>query len=282
MNKADFKAKEFKSWTSVVPGWKKHDEALRNNTQNVTARMLDLALLKTGHTLLDIACGTGEPAIPAAQRVGSEGKVIATDWVADMVAFAHEKANARGIANIEFRVIDGEALDIESASVDAVTIRWGLMFMPNPDACVARAYQALKPGGRIVIANWAGPDKTPWASIALNAIKKHVDIPPPPPGATGLYSFADPARNRALLETAGFQSVSVEELTVPVIDAANGADYFAWVKDMAGPIASLFASLSVDVQAKVERDAATDARARSEIGGQVRLSGVTWIATGVK
>ena len=282
MNKAEFKAKEFKSWTSVVPGWKKHDESLRKNTSNITTRMLDLAQLKVGDTLLDIACGTGEPAIPAAQRVGSKGKVIATDWVADMVAFAHDKASAQGISNIEFRVIDGEALDIASASVDAVTIRWGLMFMPDPDACVARAYQALKPGGRIVIANWAGPGQTPWASVAFGAIKKHIAIPPPPPGATGLYSFADPARNRTLLESAGFQSVSVEELTVPVIDVENGAEYFAWVKDMAGPIASLFASLASDVQSKVEQDAAIDAQAQSEVSGRVRLSGATWIATGLK
>jgi ubiquinone/menaquinone biosynthesis C-methylase UbiE len=282
MNTAELKAKEFKSWTSVVPGWKKHDESLRKNTHVATARMLDLARLKVGDTVLDIACGTGEPAIPAAQRVGPSGKVVATDWVADMVAFARKKAEAQGINNIEFHIMDGEALDVAPGSVDAVTIRWGLMFMPEPHACIARAYQALKPNGRIVIANWAGPDKTPWASVALGAIKKHVDLPPPQPGATGLYSFADPARNRALLENAGFQSVSVEELNVPVIDVDNGAEYFTWMKEMAGPIASLFASLAAEVQTKVDRDAAVDAQARSETSGRIRLSGVTWIATGVK
>ena len=282
MDKADFNAKEFNSWTAVVPGWKKHDESLRNNAQGVTARMLDLAQIKVGDTVLDIACGTGEPAIPAAGRVGPSGKVIATDWVADMVAFARSKSDAQGLTNIEFRVIDGEAIDIAPASVDAVTIRWGLMFMPNPDNCIARVYQALKPGGRIVIANWAGPDKTPWASVALGAIKKHVDIPAPPPGATGLYSFADPARNQALLTHAGFTAVAIEELNVPVIDVDNGADYFTWVKEMAGPIASLYASLSPEIQMKVDRDAAADAQAKSEVRDRVRLSGVTWIAAGTK
>jgi SAM-dependent methyltransferase len=282
MDKADFKAKEFKSWTAVVPGWKKHDESLRNNAKAVTVRMLDLAQINVGNTVLDIACGTGEPAIPAAGRVGPSGKVVAADWVADMVAFARSKAVAQGLTNIEFRVIDGEAIDVAPASVDAVTIRWGLMFMPNPDDCIARAYEALKPGGRIVIANWAGPDKTPWASVALGAIKKHVDIPAPPPGATGLYSFADPARNLALLTNAGFQSVTIEELNVPVIDVDNGADYFTWVKEMAGPIASLYASLAPEIQMKVDRDAAADARAKSEVRERVRLSGVTWITVGTK
>jgi ubiquinone/menaquinone biosynthesis C-methylase UbiE len=282
MDKADFKAKEFKSWTAVVPGWKKHDESLRNNAKAVTARMLDLAQINVGSSVLDIACGTGEPAIPAAQRVGPSGKVMATDWVADMVAFARSKAAALGLTHIEFRVIDGEAIDVAPASVDAVTIRWGLMFMPNPDDCISRAYQALKPGGRIVISNWAGPDKTPWASVALGVIKKHVDIPAPPPGATGLYSFADPARNLALLMNAGFQSVTIEELNVPVIDVDNGADYFTWVKEMAGPIASLYSSLAPEIQMKVDRDAAADAQAKSEVRERVRLSGMTWITAGTK
>ena len=275
MDKADFKAKEFKSWTAVVPGWKKHDESLRNNAQAVTARMLDQAQIKVGDTVLDIACGTGEPAIPAARRVGPSGKVIATDWVADMVTFARSKADTQSLTNIEFRVIDGEDIDIARGSVDAVTIRWGLMFMPNPHDCIARAYQALKPGGRIVIANWAGSDKTPWASVALGAIKKHVDIPAPPPGATGLYSVADPARNQALRTHAGFTSVTIEELNVPVIDVDNGADYFTWVKEMAGPIASLYASLSPEIQTKVDREAAANAQAQSEVRDRVRLSGVT-------
>lgn len=282
MDKADFKAKEFKSWSAVVPGWKKHDESLRNNTQAVTARMLELAQINVGSNVLDIACGTGEPAIPAAQHVGPLGKVIATDWVADMVAFARSKAAAQGLTNIEFRVIDGEEIDVAFSSIDAVTIRWGLMFMPNPDECISRAYQTLKPGGRIVIANWAGADKTPWASVALGAIKKHVDIPAPPPGATGLYSFADPARNLALLTNAGFQSVTIEELNVPVIDVDNGADCFTWVKEMAGPIASLYASLAPDIQMKVDREAAANAEAKSEARDRVKLSGATWIATGVK
>ncbi len=282
MNKAAIKTKEFNSWMSVVPGWKKHDASLRQNTQSATARMLHLAQLKEGDTLLDIACGTGEPAIPAAQLVGRTGKVIATDWVPDMVAFAREKADRQGMNNIEFQILDGEALNIASSSVDAATIRWGLMFMPDPEACVAGAFRALKPGGRLVIANWAGPEKTPWAAITLNAIKKHVDIPSPAPGATGLYAFADPSRNRALLENAGFRSVSIEPLSVPVIDVGDGIEYFSWIKDMAGPIASLFASLANDVQSKVARDAAVDAEAHSEIPGRVRLSGITWIAAGVK
>ena len=96
---------------------------MRKNTCVATDRMLYPAQLKPGDSVLDMTCGTGEPAIPAAQRVGPTGKVIAIDWIVDMVTFAREKAHTMGVTNIEFRVADGEALDIAPASVDAVTIR---------------------------------------------------------------------------------------------------------------------------------------------------------------
>jgi len=282
MDQVEMKAREFKSWSAVAPGWRKHDESLRRNTRNVVARMLDLAGLQQGSHVLDIACGTGEPAIPAAERVGPTGHVIAMDYVPEMIAFAREKAAALGLNNIEFRIDDGEVLQFAPDSVDAVTIRWGLMFMPDPVACLKRAHAALKPGGRIVVANWAGPERNPWATVAVGVMKRHMEIPQPPPGATGLYSFADPARSRDVLEQAGFQSISIEELAVPVIDTTSGEEYFTWVKEMAGPIAALYAKLSPDLQARVDREAAVEAKRQSSVPEAVSLMGVTWIASAFK
>ena len=108
MNSDDMKAKELQSWSSVVPGWRKHDRRLSEAFRSVSAALLDKAGVKTGRHVLDVACGTGEPAIPAAQRVGPTGSVFATDLVAGMVAFAKEKARALALDNIESAVTDGE------------------------------------------------------------------------------------------------------------------------------------------------------------------------------
>ena len=115
---AKTKAREFEAWRSVAPGWGKHDQRLTAAFGAVSERLLDRAGVQEGHHVLDVACGTGEPAIPAARRVGSEGKVTATDFVAEMIAFAKEKAEASGLANIEFQLIDGEALDLSPATYD--------------------------------------------------------------------------------------------------------------------------------------------------------------------
>lgn len=101
-------SRELQSWTSVAPGWRKHGGRLREASGPVSQALLDRAGIKPGDTVLDVACGTGEPAIPAAERVGPTGRVLATDFVDGMVAFAREKAAAASLRNIEFRVSDGE------------------------------------------------------------------------------------------------------------------------------------------------------------------------------
>jgi ubiquinone/menaquinone biosynthesis C-methylase UbiE len=280
MDTSEAKAKELKAWTCVAPGWRKHDRSVTEGTAVVSARMLEIAGLQAGETVLDIACGTGEPAIPAAEWVGPNGRVIATDYVAEMIAFAQEKARARGLNNIEFRRVDGEALDLEPASVDLVTSRWGLMFMPDPVTCLTRAHEALRPGGRIVLALWAAPEKNPWAATPMGVIKRHVDIPAPAPGATGIFSFADPARTRSVLEAAGFTDIRLEEITVPMVDFASGAEYFGWISELAGPIAALLSTLSQATCDAIAEEVAAAAEEQSVRKPKVALPGVAWIAIG--
>ena len=163
-------AREFESWRSVA-GWRKHDQRLTSSFGAVSEELLECAGIQVGHHVLDVACGTGEPAIPAAPRVGPRGKVTATDFAAEMIAFANEKAEASGLANIEFQLIDGEALDLSPASYDAATMRWGLMFMPDPVACLGRICDALKPDARFATACWSSAEENPWASVPLGILR---------------------------------------------------------------------------------------------------------------
>src|SRR2546428_3711506 len=106
------KDQQRKVWGQAAAGWRKHDERFRRATAPVTRRLLELAGVAAGHRVLDIACGTGEPAIPAAEMVGPSGHVLATDMAPEMLEVAREKARAQGLTNIEFRLVDGEELDV--------------------------------------------------------------------------------------------------------------------------------------------------------------------------
>jgi ubiquinone/menaquinone biosynthesis C-methylase UbiE len=282
MDKATMKTKELGNWTRVAPGWRKHDEALARAFKPVTERLLDEAAVGPGGRVLDIASGTGEPALPAAVRVGAAGRVLGLDFVEDMLDCAREKADVRGLTNVEFRRVDGETLDVPGASFDAVTMRWGLMFMPDPGACLTRARGALRDGGRLALACWAAPERNPWVTVAMGVLKRHMELPTPAPGATGIFAFADPSRLAATVEAAGFRDVRVDAVELRPIDMATGAEYFAFTFELAGPLAALFAQLDQRTQELVAREVADDAETRSLVPGRVVLPGATWVASATK
>src|SRR3990170_5112484 len=130
------KERQRQEWGLAAAGWRKHDARLIENAAPVTRRLLALAGLSPGMRVLDIASGTGEPALPAAEVVGPGGRVVLTDQSEEMLAVAREKAEARGLRNVEFRVADGEELEAGDGEFDAVLCRWGIMFMPEPVRCL--------------------------------------------------------------------------------------------------------------------------------------------------
>lgn len=278
----DMKAREHQSWSSVTPGWRKHDHRLTEAFGAVSAALLDKAGIRRGAKVLDVACGTGEPALPAARRVGPEGHVLATDFVEGMIDFAREKAAAAGLRNIEFRLLDGESLDLPDAAFDAATMRWGIMFMPDPVACLRGIHRALRPGARIALATWGPPERNPWAAVPLAVMKRYLELPVPVPGQTGIFSFADPARIRDSLAAAGFRDVGVEALDVLWAGPDSGAAYFGEVIEMAGPLASLYAKLPDDKKASYAADVAAEAERQSVRRPGVSLPGQTWVASAAK
>jgi 2-polyprenyl-3-methyl-5-hydroxy-6-metoxy-1,4-benzoquinol methylase len=229
--------------------------------------------------VLDIACGTGQPAISVAETVGPRGSVLATDFVEPVVSFARDKARERGLRNIEFRCVDGEALDVDAGSFDAATMRWGLMFMPSPVETVKHAHRALRPQGRIALSTWASPQQNPFATIALDALRQHMEVPTPPPGAPGIFAFADPDALRSTIEAGGFAEVQVEPLEFVNGVYDSGEHYWSTLRDLAAPIVRLYNQLAPDQQQAVDRAIISEADRRKE-GGKIAVRGTAWIASG--
>jgi ubiquinone/menaquinone biosynthesis C-methylase UbiE len=272
------KAKEHKRWSLAAAGWRKHDARLSAYLFPVAERMLERIGLRLGQRVLDIASGTGEPALSVAGRVGGNGWVLGLDFVEEMLATARDKAAQRGLANIEFKRQDGEELDVPPATFDAVTMRFGLMLMADPGSCLRRAHTALKPGGRIALSTWAPAEKNPWAAIPLAVLKRHMALPATAPGAPGLFALSDPQRLRSLLGSAGFRDVKVEEVPVVMANFASGQEYFNFTMELAGTIAQLCSQLAPDKRALVAREIAFDAD-RHLKNGRLLLPGVALVAS---
>ena len=276
------KREQREQWGRAAAGWRKHDERFRQVTAPVSQRLLEAAGIAPGHRVLDIACGTGEPALPAAKIVGPAGSVLATDMAPEMLEVAREKALARGLANVEFRLVDGEELDVEPESFDAATCRWGIMFMPEPLRCLGQVYRALKPGGRVAFSVWGPPERNPFISLPAAVVVKYLETPPPNPTLPGgVFSFAAPGKLESTFAGVGFRDVKVDGLELPMAVFDSGQEYWQFQREIAGPLATLFGRLPADAQETAAREIAA-AAAGGDPNGAVRLNGYTMFASAVK
>ena len=277
----ELKHRERENWASAADGWRRRHELLRRCAAPVAERMLQLAHIGQGSRVLDIASGTGEPAITAAHRVGPSGRVTGTDLVREMVATARNLAVEAGLDNIEFHCCDAEALDLDESTFDAVTIRWGLMFMPEPHKCLDAAHRALKPGGRISLACWTAPEHNPFVAILFKALGNHMELPAPPPGTPGIFAFADPDRLHGALAAAGFSDVRLEEICFDVLEVADGRDYWETISDLAAPVMALVNQLDAASRSAYIDEVIRTADAMQQ-GERLRLPGTTWVAAARK
>lgn len=128
-------------------------------------RLIHLADPRPGERILDIAAGTGLVSFPAAERVGAEGEVVATDLSQAMADALARGARRRGLAQVKASRMDAEALSFEDASFDAALNALGLMYVPDPPAALREMHRVVRPGGRAVAAVWGTRTACGWAEI---------------------------------------------------------------------------------------------------------------------
>jgi len=277
------KDQQKKEWGEAAEGWRKNHDRLREVSAPVTRGMLELAGVALGHRVLDIACGSGIPAIPAAQAVGATGFVLATDQAPEMIEVARANAKNEGVTNIDFRLVDGEELNVEPSSFDAVTCRWGIMFMPEPVLCLRQAYEALKPNGRIAVAVWGPPERNMFLALPMMIARKYYEGPPPPdpmaPG--GVFSFADKGRLQFVLEQAGFRDIHIDEMELPMAVFDSGQEYWDYCREFMGPLRRILDQMPKDTVQKIGQEV-TEAAPQGKPDGKVSLSGNPILASATK
>lgn len=175
--------------------------------------LLERLGLQPGQTLLDVACGTGIVVRLAAPMLGPGGQVIGRDLNEAMIDQARSHAPTPESASVVFGVSPAAPLDLDDASVDAVTCQQGLQFFPDPDAAFAEMRRCLRPAGRVGIAVWFGIDECPlWAALEVGLAEQFgaeraagIRRPFSWPGAEAL---------EAGLANAGFVAVRLTDYTV--------------------------------------------------------------------
>jgi len=181
----------------------------------VNELMLDLAGVRPGSRVLDVAAGNGEQTVLAAQRVGPTGTVLATDISPRMLYGAAEAAREAGLTNVETQVADAQALDLEPETFDAVITRMGLMLMPDPAAALASIHRVLRPGGKLAAMVFGPADRNPSFSIPLDILSRHLGRPSAAQARPGMFALGDRAELERLFVQAGFRDVTVQAMAAP-------------------------------------------------------------------
>jgi SAM-dependent methyltransferase len=275
----EFRAKQRDQWNGAAAGWNEWSQFMDVHAGTVSERLVEMAGIKEGDRVLDVACGYGEPSLTAARKVGPDGAVIATDIAAEMLEFGRQRAAANGVENIEFMHSDASSLDFAAESFDAAVSRWGIIFDPDGEGAAANVRGFLKPGGRFAISSWGPPERVPFLAIAMKAATAKLDVSPPPPGTPGPLSRPTADALGGLLEGGGFSDVQVEELELSFgFDSAE--EYTEYTKAIAAPIVAMISPHPEEVQRETWQAITDAARETADGEGRVGLTNQVLIASG--
>ena len=207
--------------------------------------MLDLARVGEGSRVLDVAAGAGGQTLAAARRVGPTGSVLATDISANILEFAAEEAHAAGLANVATRVMDGESLDVEDESIDAVISRVGLIYFPDQQRALTEMRRALREGGRVSAIVYSTPERNQFFSIPVSIIRRRAGLPAPAPGLPGPFSLGQPGVLEAAYEDAGFREAEVRAVDAPV-RFSSAAECVRFERESFGALHAMLAGVPED------------------------------------
>src|SRR5439155_2266991 len=123
--------------------------------------------------------------------------------------------------------------------------RWGLMLMADPAAALRESRRVLRPGGPLAFAVWGAPDLNPWAAVPGATLAQLGHVPPPQPGAPGIFALGDAERTLGLVRAAGFAETQIQELTF-AFHYADEEDFWDAIMRLAGPLARAVLALPDD------------------------------------
>jgi ubiquinone/menaquinone biosynthesis C-methylase UbiE len=240
---ADQRAEILERWDRVAAGWSRRADSIQEFGMRVSVWMVEHLVLQPGERVLELACGPGDTGFLAAELVKPGGTLIASDGSRAMLGVASGRARDLGVRNVEFRQLELEWIDLETASVDAALCRWGLMFTVDPGAALQEMRRVLRPEGRAALAVWDDPVANPWATIPARALVELGHVVPPDPDAPGMFALADQDRLRRLFEDAGFLEVRIDSVELMRSDASI-AEFLNESLDLSGTFGEVWQRLS--------------------------------------
>ena len=259
-----YKKIEREVYSITAPGYEKYG---RKIFEAYARPLLEGAALRPGQRVLDIACGTGIPSLPASQMVTPGGFVTGIDLAPGMVDLARKKAEEMGLNNVVFQEADGESLPFPDESFDIVLCNHGLVHMTDRSKALSEMRRVLKRDcGIIAISVWSTPDRALTIGIVAKTIK---EIWPAAvvAGAPMWFDFGPEGVLEKTLIDAGFYDVQTTRYVVSS-EVANGEEYWDGVLGISGRLQMLLKSIPQGAASNIKArviDAVDNFRSQGQI-----------------
>jgi ubiquinone/menaquinone biosynthesis C-methylase UbiE len=222
-------------------------------------RTVERMALRPGAGVLDGCCGSGASAIPAAEAVAPDGRLLGVDLAENLLRLARLKAARLALAHAEFRVGDIDGLDPSVETFDAVICVFGIFFLPDMAAGVQNLWRVTRPSGQLAITTWGPRVLEPGSSAFWQAVRDE---------RPDLYKdfnpwdrINDPAALAAMLLEGGVQANDI--VAEPGAQALNTPEDF-WTIAMGSGYRGTIEQLDPEARARV-RDATLDDLSRRNV-----------------
>jgi len=257
--------------------WKAKSAAMG---RDVTEALVNYAQPTPGMKVLDLASGTGEPAITVATRIGPSGHVTALDLSSELLEIAADRARQRNLTNFCVQKADAHALPFEDRSFDLVTSRFGVMFFRDCPKAFREVHRVLKPDGRACFLAW-GPFEQPYWSSTMGVVLQHVGGPALAPGGADPFKFSLPGSLSAALREAGFDKVEERAETVPWTWPGTAEEVWEQARAVSAPFLPLLERVPAERWDEINREVCR-AIQRYQDGGSLKFGAAVVLASGTK
>jgi SAM-dependent methyltransferase len=200
----DIKDQQREQWRDAADAWDRYFEWYSRAFAPVMTWCADAIAAAPGMRVLDVAAGSGQPALTIAPRLQPGGTILGIDFSPEMVAVGRAARPPGRATNVSFRTMDAEQLELPDASFDAVTCACGLIFFPDAHGPSQRCAACSNRAARIAIGVWDEPSKSPFVTVGGGALSQFHAATPPHPKSPGAFRFSKRDVLEGVLRDAGF------------------------------------------------------------------------------
>jgi SAM-dependent methyltransferase len=245
-----------------------------------TEALVEYARPVPGMRVIDVASGTGEPAITLATRVGPNGHVVALDLSTDLLEIAERRARSRSLANFTTQQGDAHSLPFPDSSFDLGTSRFGVMFFRDTKQALGELRRVLRPGARACFLAWGSFDQPYWQSM-MGVVHRHVGGPLLPLSGPDPFRFAEAGSLSEVLRSAGFDAVEEKMVRVPWTWPGPPEEVWEQAKAVSVPFRPMLERVTADQWPRVESEIRKEVSRYSD-GEKIEFGASVILASGQK